>query len=130
MVRKAFVFLGIFAAMLVVIVVVWYIRFLRESRPAVSVAIARAKLSPEVVNAVGNSSIHTDRVTGRVIGAGDDSGNADLAIKISGIRGEGSLLEWAQNGCQGWHICSLSFVDKAGKEIVIVSDADTSCERE
>jgi hypothetical protein len=124
------VFLGIFAAMLAVIVVVWYIRFLRESRPAVSVAIARAKLSSEVVRGVGNSSIHIDRVTGSVTGAGDDSGNADLAIKISGVRGQGRLLEWAQNGYQGQHICSLSFVDKAGKEVVIVSDADTSCERE
>lgn len=118
-------------AAVVVIAALWHMRFLRESRPAVSVAITRANQSPEVVDALGGRPIQVSRVAGRLTGVGNaDSGNADLTIEIAGLRGKGKLLEWAQNGFQGWHLCSLSFVDSAGRETVLMPDADAKCERE
>ena len=130
--RERLVITALVGALFVVIATIWHVRFLRQSRPAVSVAIARAYQSQEVIRALGGAPIRVSHVTGNLIGVGDyiDSGNADLAIEIVGLRGKGKLLEWAQNGLRGWHVCSLSFVDSMGRETVIMPDEDAKCERE
>src|SRR5438270_10044449 len=57
---------------------------------ALSVAIARADQSPEVISALGGRSIRVSHVAGRLVGVGNaDSGNADLTIEITGLRGKG-----------------------------------------
>lgn len=127
--KRLLVFVGL-AGTVGAIAIFWHARFLRESRPAVAVALARADQSKEVTTIVGDS-ITVTHVKGRVIGVGKpDSGNADLAIDVSGPKGTGKLLEWAQNGSQGWHLCSLSFLDSAGRETVLIPDEDAKCERE
>ena len=115
-VRKSLLTLALLSGAVVVTVIVWHMRFLHESRPAVAVAIEKAEQSKEVTSIVGGP-IRVTHVKGRLIGVGysGDSDNADLAIDISGPKGTGKLLEWAQNGYQGWHLCSLSFLDPAGR---------------
>ena len=128
--RKSLLILIGFAGAVGAIAILWHMRFLRESRPAVAVAVATAGRSREVTSILG-VPIAVTHVTGRVIGVGDpDSGNADLAIDVSGPKGTGKLLEWAQNGYQGWHLCSLSFFDSAGRDTVLIPDEDAKCERE
>ncbi len=58
-------------------------------------------------------------------------GNADLRIPLSGPRGKGLLLEWAQLQRGKWHICSLVFNSATGGQINLVDDQiQTHCERE
>jgi hypothetical protein len=68
-------------------------------------------------------------IRGRIIG-GMDSGTADLAIPVLGPNGNGTLVDWSQNGFAGWHICSLKLQLDSGSKIVLVPDETSTCERE
>jgi hypothetical protein len=88
--------------------------------------------SPGVLVALGNGPIQVEAVRGRLNGVGDcrACGNADLTISLAGSRGRGKLLEWAQNGYESWHLCSLSFVNSNGEQMVLMPDENARCERE
>jgi len=89
-----------------------------------------ASQSEEVVHNLGSEYLRKTFVTGRII-SGPDYGNADLTIHVAGSNASGTLLEWAQNGFGGWHICSLVLLtEKPSREITVVSDSETHCERE
>jgi hypothetical protein len=108
----------------------YYISFIRQSRRPVSLALEAANQSKAVSNSLGNNFLKKTFVTGHII-SGSDYGNADLAIHVLGSNSRGTLLEWAQNGLAGWHICSLVLrTEKPSHEITIVSDEQTHCERE
>ncbi len=94
------------------------------------IGVTRANQSPEIIKALGGGEIRVNHVSGRMVGVGLGSGSADLTIDIAGAAGSGKLLEWAQNGFPGWHLCSLSFVNSDGREIVIMPDEKAKCERE
>jgi hypothetical protein len=108
----------------------YYFNFLRESRRAVSLALDVANKSSLAASVLGSSKLKKQFLTGRII-SGADYGNADLTIHVIWSNGRGTLFEWAQNGRQGWHICSLVLVtEKPEREVTIVSDTQTRCERE
>jgi hypothetical protein len=110
--------------------VLYYLNFLRESRRPVSLALAVANQSSLVAKDLGGSELTKRFLTGRIL-SGTDYGNADLTIHVVWSNGSGTLFEWAQTGMQGWHICSLVLVtEKPEREITIVSDGRTHCERE
>jgi hypothetical protein len=117
------------AAVCVVSAALWFLSFLNESAAPVLLGLRTATNSPRVAKALGGGPIRKRFVTGHVI-SGPDYGNADLTIHVTGPGGQGTLLEWAQNGFGGWHICSLIFKGTAGTEITVVSDAATRCDRE
>ena len=58
------------------------------------------------------------------------NGNADLKIPLQGPKGNGSLLEWAQEEHGQWHLCSLDFQPEHGKSLTLVDAAKTHCEPE
>ena len=108
----------------------YYLGFLRQSGRPISLALEVARESRVVTESLGGTNLKYEFVTGRVI-SGPDYGNADLTIHLAGPTGRGTLLEWAQNGFRGWHICSLIFrTERPGHDVVLVDDALTTCERE
>lgn len=111
------------------VLLLWYWIFLQRSADPVDLALRLTSRSPAVVDALGGHPLTKRYVTGHII-SGADYGNADLTIHIAGPQDRGTLLEWAQNGIGGWHICSMAFIDTAGHETTIVSDSTTNCERE
>ncbi len=108
----------------------YYLGFLRQSGRPTFLALEVARESPAVTESPGGTNLKREFVTGRII-SGPDYGNADLTIHVAGPIGSGTLLEWAQNGFQGWHICSLIFrTEPPRHDVVLVDDALTTCERE
>jgi hypothetical protein len=108
----------------------YYLSFLRQSRRPVSLALEAAGKSTAVVSSLGSTNLRKTFVTGRII-AGTDYGNADITIHVASPNGHGVLLESAQNGFQGWHICSLVFrTDQSKQDVTLVDDTLTNCERE
>ena len=108
----------------------YYLSFLRQSGRPISLALEMARESAAVTDSLGGTNLKSEFVTGRLI-SGADYGNADLTIHVAGPTRRGVLLEWAQNGFQGWHICSLIFRTEPPKQdVVLVDDALTTCERE
>jgi Cytochrome oxidase complex assembly protein 1 len=126
LIKRLFIFIAIVG---VVSAALWYLSFVNESQAPVRVALRTATGSSGVLKALGGEPIQKRYVTGRVI-SGPDYGNADLTIHVGGPGDHGTLLEWAQNGFAGWHICSLIFTGSAGTEITVVSEAATHCDRE
>ena len=123
-----------FVGLLVLVVVlvlasVYYRNFFEQSRRPVRIALGMAGTSEAVSASLGSSHLRERFVTGRMI-SGRDSGNADLTIYVAGPKGHGTLLAWEQNGFAGWNICSLVFRDQINREIVLVDDSQTHCERE
>jgi Cytochrome oxidase complex assembly protein 1 len=108
----------------------YYLSFFLQSRRPVALALETASQSQAVVSYLGSQYLKKTFVSGRII-SGSDYGNADLVIHVAGSNAQGTLLEWAQNGFGGWHICSLVLLtEKSGREITVVSDEHTHCERE
>jgi len=108
----------------------YYLGFLRQSRRPVSLALEVAGKSTAVASSLGSTNLRKTLVTGRIV-AGRDYGNADLSIHVVSPNGHGVLLEWAQNGFAGWHICSLVLRTEQPKgDIIVVDDTRTNCERE
>jgi hypothetical protein len=101
--------------------------------------VMRREVAQHAVRAAGESGLLRQQVgtpirmgyfvSGRVIGR-MDAGTADLIIPISGPNGKGELIDWSQNGFQGWHVCSLVFRPDSGLDVVIAPDEDSKCERE
>jgi hypothetical protein len=108
----------------------YYLGFLRQSRRPVSLALEVAGKSTAVASSLGTTDLRKTFVTGRIV-AGTDYGNADLRIHVASPNGHGVLLEWAQNGFGGWHICSLVLrTEQPKRDIILVDDTWTNCERE
>jgi hypothetical protein len=108
----------------------YYMIFVQQSKRPVSLALETANQSPAVASNLGGEHLRETYLTGHII-SGSDYGNADLAIHVSSLKFRGTLLEWAQNSFTGWHICSLVLQPQMpGKEITIVSDGETHCDRE
>jgi hypothetical protein len=104
--------------------------FVQQSQRPLSLALDIANQSPAVASNLGGGHLQKAYVTGHII-SGPDYGNADLAIHVSSLKFRGTLKEWAQNSFTGWHICSLVLQPQMpGKEITIVSEEQTHCERE
>jgi hypothetical protein len=97
----------------------YYLSFLRQSGRPISLAVEIARESAAVTESLGGTDLKGEFVTGRLI-SGADYGNADLTIHVAGPTRRGVLLEWAQNGFQGWHICSLIFrTERPGKTLFL-----------
>lgn len=108
----------------------YYFSFLQQSRRPVSLAIDTARKSKAITDNLGGTNLRKTFVTGRII-SGADYGNADLTIHIASPLRNGVLLEWAQKGLQGWHICSLVFrAEQSKQDVILVDDALTNCEKE
>jgi Cytochrome oxidase complex assembly protein 1 len=98
---------------------------LRASEPALDAARRFASVS----SLLGNDIERGLLTTGSILGD-DENGNADLVIPVHGSRGNGQLIEWAQETSGKWHLCSLVFRSKAAQEITLLSDENAQCERE
>ena len=109
---------------------VLFVFSLLRNNGAVELAVRTASDSDVVAKAVGKPFRVGRFVTGN-INTDAGSGNADLNIRISGPRGKGTLLEWAQENRGKWEICSLLYRPADGSaDITIISDENTRCERE
>jgi hypothetical protein len=106
-----------------------YQRILQE-RAAATLALRTATLSDAVKGQLGTPLKMGIFVTGHLFLSGGDTGTADLRIPISGPKGEGTLIEWAQSGFAGWHLCSLILRPTTGADLVLVPDESSKCERE
>jgi hypothetical protein len=104
-------------------------RWISDSRKAAQPAIEAAKRSPDVTNVIGEAIVPGRFVTGSILSDGTN-GNADLTIPVIGRRGSGKLIEWAQQSEGHWNLCSLVLRLADGREVIVLSDANTTCERE
>jgi hypothetical protein len=95
-------------ALLLVLVGIWILMFERQARAPVALAVKSARSSAKIQQLPGEPFRIDRLVKGRLVSNGGD-GNADLAIRIRGPLGQGTLGEWAQEGSGKWHICTLVF---------------------
>jgi hypothetical protein len=113
-----------------VLALLWFVRFQRQIEMPVQMAEKMTRQSSEMDKAVGRSFTRGHIVTGTFLSA-RDNGTADVTIRIFGPRGQGKLYEWAQETSGSWQVCSLVFrPDNGSREIAIVSDESSHCERE
>jgi hypothetical protein len=99
------------------------------SRSAADPAIFAAQSSSALAAQIGLPMQPGWRIRGRA-NARHGSGNADLQIPLSGPNGRGELIEWAQQEHSRWHLCSLTFRNENGRELLLVDPATTHCEPE
>lgn len=92
-------------------------------------AIYAAQTSPAVAARIG-LPIEPGWPVHGTVDANKVSGNADLAIQLSGSRGRGTLIEWAQKKDGKWRLCSLVFRPENGSGLELVDAATTRCEPE
>ena len=78
-----------------------------KSSDAYKQALSKAKSNPAVVNALG-SPIQEGFFTSGSINVNDASGNADLAIPISGSKGKGTIYVEARKAAGEWSFSQLS----------------------
>ena len=104
-------------------------RWISVSRKAGQPAVEAAERSPEVTGVIGEDLTPGVFVTGSILSDGTN-GNADLNIPVSGRRGSGKLIEWAQQSGGHWNLCSLVLRLADGREVTVLSDTKTTCERE
>ncbi|MGA3346894.1 MAG: cytochrome c oxidase assembly factor Coa1 family protein [Terracidiphilus sp.] len=118
------------AVLLLVLTGVWILRFERQARAPVALAVRNARSSVKIRQLLGEP-LRIGRLVKGTIFSNGGGGNADLAIRIHGPLGEGILDEWAQEDSGKWHICSLAFQSSDGSiNIPLVDDSSTHCERE
>jgi hypothetical protein len=118
------------ATVLALILIAAIFAYLHQAfRAPAAVAFATARRSYEFQRSIGEPSHIKLMTTGRILETGGN-GNADLVIPVSGPRGRGKLLEWAQESDGKWHICSLDLQLRDAAPITIVNDLNTHCERE
>jgi hypothetical protein len=55
------------------------------------------------------------------------TGTANLQIPLAGPRGNGVLLEQAQQHQNKWRVCSLTFRSQDGIELALISPATSHC---
>jgi Cytochrome oxidase complex assembly protein 1 len=57
--------------------------------------------------------------------------NAHLGIRVTGSRGQGSLIEWAQQTAGQWKLCSLTLhTNSDDADTILLSGTTSSCARE
>ena len=99
------------------------LNFLKESG-AYSEAVAKVKASPAVQEALGTPIEEGWFVTGNVSFDGN-SGEADLAIPISGPKDEGTIYVLAEKAGADWAFSTLEVkVKGSGEKIDLIEDGD------
>lgn len=106
-----------------------YFRGSGQRRAIADAAIYQAQGSAQLIGMIGLPIEPGWPVRGRVLTRNGNS-NADLRVPLSGPRGKGTLLEWAQQDAGKWHICSLQFHSSTGVELTLVDPAGSHCEAE
>jgi hypothetical protein len=108
----------------------WIFRFQRQTMKPVALAVNAARDSVKVRQLLGEPLLTSRFTRGSLLSSRGD-GNADLVIRVRGPLGRGILYEWAQEGSNQWHICSLLFESADGSiSIPLVEDSSSHCERE
>lgn len=84
-----------------------------------------AQSSPALANELGEP-LHFSRFPAAKLHAG---GNANMTISVSGPKGSGTLIEWAQENQGRWRICSLVFHpdDARARNVDLVDRDVASC---
>src|SRR5579862_8971920 len=102
------------------------VRYQQTVQQPMALARDAARQSSEVNNALGEPLRFAKIPQARVRG-----NNAHVAIRAAGPRGNGLLIEWAQQNAGHWRLCSLLFRDESTTtDVILVSEAATHCARE
>jgi len=102
------------------------VRYQQTVEQPMALARDAARQSSEVNNALGEPLRFAKIPQARVRG-----NNAHVAIRAAGPRGNGLLIEWAQQNAGHWRLCSLLFRDESTTtDVILVSEAATNCARE
>jgi len=88
-----------------------------KSADAYKIALEKAKASSAVVNAIGSPVKEGFFVAGSV-NVTDSSGNADLAIPVSGPKGKGTITAVANKSDGKWIFSRLQFQAESGGEAI------------
>jgi hypothetical protein len=97
-----------------------------KNSDAYSQALARAKESPAVIEALGNP-IKEGYFTSGSINETGPSGDAELAIPISGPKGSGTIYLEAEESAGQWSFSKLEVeVEKSGERIDLLADDSES----
>lgn len=103
-----------------------FVRYQQTAQRPIDLAEAVARGSGEVRDALGEPLRFGRLPQVKVRGA-----NAHAVIRVHGARGEGLLIEWAQQEAGQWKVCSLLFRDESTTtDVILVSRAATGCARE
>jgi len=107
-----------------------FVRFSQTVRVPMALATSFAETSPAVQAALG-TPLAFGRFPEAKVRPAQSLLNARIGIHVSGPRGEGKLVEWAQQNAGQWKLCSLILhTDSDNTNIVLVSGAATPCARE
>lgn len=84
-------------------------------------ALARARVNPAVVEQLG-TPIEPGRFVSGSISVSGASGEADLAIPVSGPKGRGTLYARASKRAGEWHFSMLLFAPENGQRIDLLKE--------
>ena len=93
-----------------------------KSSNAYKQALSRARSNPAVVNALGSPIRESIFISGS-INVNGASGNADLAIPISGSKGKGTIYVEARKAAGEWSFTQLAVkVDRTNERISLLNE--------
>ena len=128
--RNALILGSVFVFPLLVLAALFL--FLRDSgfkTAAADPAIYKSQTSPAMVALIGTPMQPGWPIRGTLV-THKGFGHADLRIPLAGPRGQGTLVEWAQQRQAKWQLCSLVFHAANGTTLTLVYDNTTGCKRE
>lgn len=103
-----------------------FLRYQQTAQKPIDLAEGAARASGEVRDALGEPLRF-----GRIPQVKVRGPNAHAVIRVHGSRGEGLLIEWAQQNAGRWNLCSLLFRDESTTtDVILVSRAGSGCARE
>lgn len=107
-----------------------FVRFSQTVKAPMALATSLAQTSPDVRAALGEP-LTFGRFPQAKVRPAKSLLNAHIAIPVSGPRGKGTLVEWAQQDAGQWKLCSLVLhTDSDNSILVLVSGSGTTCARE
>ena len=107
-----------------------FVRFSQTIKAPMALATSFAETSPEVQAALG-SPLTFGRFPEAKVRPAQSLLNARIGIRVTGPRGTGKLVEWAQQNAGQWKLCSLMLhTDSDDTNIILVSGSATPCARE
>lgn len=103
----------------------WFMASARK-QAAADPAIFAAQSSAAVVARLGTPMVPAWPIQGW---AHSQKGNgaAQLTIRLSGPKGQGTLTEIARQQARQWRVCQLEFVGEGGSPVQLISDRSRNC---
>lgn len=105
-----------------VALIMFFVFGMMKSSDAYQQALSKAKANPDVIRALG-TPIHEGFFTSGSINVNGASGNADLAIPISGAKGKGTIYVEAHKSAGEWSFSQLAVkVDQTNERIDLLNE--------